>query len=667
MNKPLIVSTLLMFAIVASAQQTVERDAVVQLVSPKDGETVYMPHPHFRWQKKTGVGIEERYQIHISRDEKFSALQVNDSLDVVSRYVCSKHLRPGTYFWRMRRVGDTSWSKVLHFTRGDSKEYRIKVGATQGDIATTIAEAAANTPAKVIFEKGDYRSTDTIRLHGIKDLILDGNGSTLTLETYLLDLRNCANITLQDMTFRPSREPSTLVDIKGVDVEAGTLTVQVKAGFPKDLTACFDTAPRAQSMMRVVDTVNRGRSLAGFGVRQSMRVEALGGREFRLHGLPAGELKKIRPGMMAYAKSYGHAFSKAHYVSKTTLSKVTILEMPGTLWLGREMDAFSYLSCRFLALSPRHYTGHQGSIGNGRIGSWYEGCKMEMAPDDNVMDHVHPWPLADISGNIATLKHPWMWPQDIRKGDEFILWDCLNGEKGRAIRVTVVEVQDADGNPMIREALNFRRPRRLLLSKDSAALNRELGRAENASFLSPGKTTWDTLDSALLVRLSPNNQDFVFRRNEVVGGSAGVFNNSPRALIADNVFRNTRGPAVRAGVRHHHSLLPASGCGARDYVIRDNDMENCGATAIGVTSDAGIGGNIIIKNNRIRYPNSPFWNAISVIGNNDGVVVKDNLFQSPKPPARGPWIRSRNNDHPIRHSNNRIDPPHANVPMLREF
>ena len=73
MNKPLIVSTLLLFAVVASAQATVERDAVVQLVSPKDGETVYMPHPHFRWQKKTGVGIEERYQIQISRDENFSS------------------------------------------------------------------------------------------------------------------------------------------------------------------------------------------------------------------------------------------------------------------------------------------------------------------------------------------------------------------------------------------------------------------------------------------------------------------------------------------------------------------------------------------------------------------------------------------------------------------
>ena len=100
-------------------------------------------------------------------------------------------------------------------------------------------------------------------------------------------------------------------------------------------------------------------------------------------------------------------------------------------------------------------------------------------------------------------------------------------------------------------------------------------------------------------------------------------------------------------------------------------MENCGATAIGITSDAGIGGNIVIKNNTIRYTadltSGKPWHAISVIGNNDGIVVTDNLIQSAKPPSRGPWIRSRNNDHPIRHSKSRIDPPHADVPMLREF
>jgi len=663
-------SIALLFTVVASAQETVERDAVVQLVSPMDGETVYMPHPHFRWQKKTGVGIEERYQIQISRDEKFNAIEVNDSLDVVSRYVSSKHLRPGTYFWRMRRVGDTSWSRVFRFMRGESRVHQIKTGATQHDIAATLAEAAANTPAKVIFEKGEYRITDTIRLHGIKDLILDGNGSTLALETYFLDLRNCANITLQNMTVRPAREASTLVDINAVDPAAGTLTVQVKQGFPKDLPLYFNTAPRAQSMMRIVDTVNRGLSLAGFGVNESMQVKALGGQDFRLHGLPANVLKKARPGMIAYCKSYGHGFVKAHYVTRVTLSKATVLEMPGTLWLGREMDAFSCLSCQFLGLSPKHYTGHQGAIGNGRIGSWYEDCKMEMGADDNVMDHVHPWPIDNIDGNVATLKHGWMWPQEIREGDQFVLWDCMNGQKAQATRVTVLEVQDDGGKPMVTEALKFRAPRRLVLSKNAAALNRELKRPEDAPFLSPGKTGWNTLDSMLLFRLSPNNQDFVFRRNQVTGGSAGVFNNSTRALIADNVFKNTRGPAVRAGVSQNHDILPASGCGSRDYVIRDNVMENCGARAIAITSTAGIGGNIIIRNNTIRYtadiPDTLFWNAIIVIGNNDGVVVRDNLIQSPRPPSRGPWIRSSNNVHPIRHSNNRIDPPHANVPMLGE-
>ena len=294
-----------------------------------------------------------------------------------------------------------------------------------------------------------------------------------------------------------------------------------------------------------------------------------------------------------------------------------------------------------------------------------------MAVDDNAMEHVFPWPVDNIDGNVATLKHLWMWPQDIRNGDEFVLWDCLSGEKRCATRVTALEVQDADGNPMTTEPLKFRAPRGLVLSKNSVELNRELGRPEDASFESAGKTTWNVLDSMLLFRLSPNNQFYVFRHNHVIGGSAGVFNNSTRALVADNVFRNLRGSAVHAGFSHHHSLLPAEGCGSRDYVIRDNLIENCGVQAIVVESGAGIGGNIVIKNNTIRYtadlPGSSLpWNVISVIGNNDGVVVTDNLIQSARPPSRGPWILSVNNEHAIHHSNNRIDPPHPDVPMLRK-
>ena len=103
-----------------------------------------------------------------------------------------------------------------------------------------------------------------------------------------------------------------------------------------------------------------------------------------------------------------------------------------------------------------------------------------------------------------------------------------------------------------------------------------------------------------------------------------------------------------------------------DYLIRDNKMHNCGSKAINVTSDAGIGGNIIIKNNTISYSSKSFWNGIAISGNNDGVVIKDNLFQSPKAPERGPWIISVNNDQTVQLSNNHIDPPHPNVPIFKE-
>jgi hypothetical protein len=639
--------------------------AGVRLLSPENGATLYAPHPHLHWQKEAGTNIEDFYRIQIARDEAFQSLVVDDSLDVVSRLVCAKPLSPGTYFWRVRREDQTQWSKVFSFTRGTSKAYPIKKGTTTEEIAAVIREAAANTPAKVIFEQGDYHITKMIKLQKVKDLIIDGNGSTLTLSDRFLALKNCADITACNMTVTPECEASTNVDVLEVDPDAGTLTVQVQPGFPEDFPSYFPAGKSGNTIMRVVDEVNRGLSITGWD-SSGKRMEELGEHRYRIHGVPAANLKQIRPGMVAYAKTYRGGFGKAYHVNRVTLSKINFMGMGGTIWLGRENNANTGLSCEFLPLTPGYYTGASGVIGNGRTGSWYEDCRFEMGADDNVMDHTFPWPVDNIQGNVAILNRLWFWPQDICKGDEFVLWDCMSGEKGRTTRVTVMEVQDADGSPMVIEDLNFQAPRRLVLSKNTTELNRELGRPEGASFLAPGKRSLEALDSMLLIRLSHNNRDFVFRRNDVTGGSAGMLNNSTRALVADNSFKNLRGSAVHAGFIHHPNPLPIEGCGSRDYVIRDNKMENCGSNAISVSSDAGIGGNIIIKNNTITYSTKGFWNAISIFGNNDGVVIKDNLFQSSKPPERGPWIISVKNEHAIEHRNNRIDPPHADVPMLKE-
>ncbi|MDG1071430.1 MAG: hypothetical protein P8P32_07455 [Akkermansiaceae bacterium] len=639
----------------------------VRLLSPENGATIYAPHPHLGWQKEAGADIEDRYRVQVSRDESFQTLVIDDSLEVVSRLVCAKPLPPGTYFWRVRREDQKQWSKVFSFTRGKSKEHRIKKGATTQEIAAVLTEAAANTPAKVVFEQGDYHITDMIPLRKVKDLIIDGNGSTLTLKDRFLDLKNCADITVCNMTVTPARQASTNVDVLEVDPNAGSLTVQVKPGFPEDFRSYFPAGKSGNTIMRVVDEKHRGRALAGWG-SGGKRMEELGNRRYRIHGLEARGVKKIRPGMVAYAKTYRGGFGKTTYVTRITLSKVNFMGMGGTIWLGGggETEAKSCLSCAFLPLSPEYYTGASGVIGGGRIGSWYEDCRFEMGADDNTMDHMFPLPVANIQDNVATLKYPWPWPQDIHKGDTFVLWDCMNGEKGRTTRVTVLEVQDADGKPMVIKELDFQAPKRLVLSKNMAELNRELGRAEDASFLSPGKTNRE-LNSMLLIRLSHNNRDFVFRRNNVLGGSSGMLNNTTRALVSENSFKNLRGNAVTAGFCSGPKEFPLEGCGSRDYVIRDNTMENCGRNSIVVRSDSGFGANVIIKNNTIRYSAdwAP-WNSIGVAGDIKGVVVKDNLFQSASPPERGGWIYSRENDYAVQHSNNRFDPPHPNVPMLIE-
>jgi len=664
---PWVLSFLLWGGISSSADDRLAHNEI-RLLSPEDGAEIYQPHPHLRWQKEAGADIEDRYQVQISRDEAFHALVVDDSLDVVSRLVCVKPLSTGKYFWRVRRADQKGWSKVFSFTRGNSKEYRIKKGSTTQEIASVLTEAAANTPAKVIFEQGDYYIATMIPLSKVKDLIIDGNGSTLTLKGRFLELKNCADITVCNMVVTPEREASTNVDVLAVDPDAGTLTVQVQPGFPEDFPSYFSVDQKGNTIMRVVDEVNRGLSIVGWGSAGGgkYRMEELGNRRYRLHGLPAKELEKIRPGMVAYAKTYGGGFGKAYHVTRITLSKVNFMGMGGTIWMSREMNANSSLSCGFLPLTPKHYTGASGVIGKGRIGSWYEDCRFEMGADDNTMDHVQPLGVDNIQGNVAILKEKWPWKQDIRKGEEFVLWDCMSGKRGRSTSVTVMEVQDADGKPMVIKELDFQAPRRLVLSKNAAELNRELGRPEDASFQSPGKAPLKTMNSMLLMRLSHNNQDFVFRHNEVTGGSAGMLNNTTRALVAHNTFRNLRGQAVHAGYIAHQNEFPIAGAGSRDYVIRDNTMENCGRTAIRASTGHGLGGNIIIKNNTISYSADRVPNNPIMIGNIVGCVVKDNLFKSALPPAKGGWISSGKDDHAVQHSNNRVDPPHPNVPMVVE-
>ena len=127
-----------------------------------------------------------------------------------------------------------------------------------------------------------------------------------------------------------------------------------------------------------------------------------------------------------------------------------------------------------------------------------------------------------------------------------------------------------------------------------------------------------------------SNEDFVYRHNRHIGGRAhGVKFNGTRAWIADNHFENINGNAVLAGY-----TSDVSGHGARDVVVSGNTILRCGWTPISVWSTSGLGGNILIRDNRITETREA---AIAIRGC-DGVTVTNNEFGSSTPPKQGAWI-----------------------------
>ena len=437
-----------------------------------------------------------------------------------------------------------------------------------------------------------------------------------------------------------------------VDPVQKTVTVKPKKGFPEDVGRRF-TPGSGVSILRCIDPTVPGKAIRYAGLSAQDAGAAITGPDeaghFTFHNVKDMGLEAIKPGMEAYVIKYAHGLVSASFTDNLTLCRVTLLGTGGGFG-GLDSSAQSYLGCKFLPLTPDHRTGAGGIIGSGRLGMWFENCQFEYAVDDNMAVAAFKMSLAGIDdGNLAAL-NPHPWNQEIGPGDEVLLWDV---RVNRTARATVLEALDQDGAPVAPGDLKDRRPKKLRLAKPADVLNEELARPRDASF-----------EGVLLFRYLPSNEDFVFRRNNVLGGSSGSMFNGMRGLLADNTFTNCRATGVTAG---YHSPQENCGYGARDVLVRGNTMTNCGGSGVEVRSTANVGGNIVIKENRIIYrdaPNGFLHTGIFVKNNCDHVVVKDNVFDSDVAPAWGAWIFTKENRHRVEHHGNEVICPVA-VPMLR--
>lgn len=597
----------------------------VRLLSPENGATIYQPHPHFHWERLQPDNIEDAYQIQILGENK--KVVDDDTFEVISRYVPVKELVPGKYSWRVRKAPDGAWSKERNFELKVPEVYKIAAGSKPEQIEKTILEASKNTPAKVVFEPGEYTWGNTIKLGQLNDLTIDGGGATITFTANrhpsFMSLSQCANVTVRNMKLREDQNPSILLEVVAADRAAKTVKVKPKEGERTDLHKIFSSGPKTHAILRIPNLKFPGKA-GDSGIRfGDPKLKLTGPDEegvFTFHNV-ATKLKKGKIG--TYLKYTHRAFDLTR-CTNFTLANVDLLGTGGAVVGGRDNSAFSLLSCRFLPYKPGGLLGAQSYITGGEIGMWIENVEISLTPDDNMACVSRRSSLRGIDAEgIATIG----LHLALKAGDQVLLWDKKVGEP------TVVTITETWGNKGQKAPTGLTENRvayTMKFDKTAAEINSAMKRPQDASF-----------KGVLLFRYNPNNRDFVYRNNKILGGSAGCMYHGNRGLIEGNEIVNCRGIGLYVS---HASPNESAGVGARNVVIKNNTIKNAGWMAIQSISTAKVGGNLIIKNNHFIYTLENGWirHMIQISGARDKVVIKDNTFESELKPEKRHgvcWIR----------------------------
>ncbi len=600
--------------------------------SPLAGAVAYAPHPHFRWQREADVKIDEVHRIQIARDEAFAEVVCDDRLEVVSRFVPVKALSPSKYWWRMRR-GDGEWSQAVAFeVRAPEQQFTIRAGSDEATVARVLEEAAASSPARVDFEPGEYRlapaeTKSLVTLAKAHDLIIDGHGSKLVLAGTLLTLNDCQRVTLQHFTVTANRPGHTLVRVLKKDSANEQLIVKPEPGYDADVPRYFSMEGSGGSFLGCMDAKDHGKYLVGAGI-SARTVKVAPAKDevgaFVFSPVKAATLDLMPVGAVAVVTSYHWQWVQMNRTDECTFSDVTVTDLPGAFCGGSNNSARSYLACKVKPRSPQDYFGGHAATGSGRVGEWIEGCEFECLPDDGPAEQSFRQAIKGADGADAIL----LGGNAVRQGDRIAL---VNAKNGLGVSAMAQEVKGA----------------RVQLDRPLAELL--------AAIQQDSASGWK---SVFLYCDAPSNEDFVYRHNRTVGGRAhGVKFNGTRAWIADNHFENLNGNAVLAGYTSE-----VSGHGARDVVVSGNTILRCGWTPINVWSTSGLGGNIIVRDNRITETRDA---AIAIKGC-DGVSITGNEFTSSTPPKQGAWItaektkdlRVSGNEHTAEVPEMKADPDH---------
>lgn len=544
-------------------------------IEPADGAVLAIGVPHFQWRTGAEPSLENMgsFEIRIARDASFARVIDEDRVAaVITRYVPDKELAPGDYWWRVAAVDANGrrgpWSEVRSFSVR-SPEYVVKVlkGASFADIQQALAGAAAQSPAMVQFEPGDYRldpggAPAFIGVTNGSELVIDGNGASMTFTGFLkfVRLEHCRRVLVKNFSFDSDPLPYTAGRVLSVDAKLGAFEAEIAPGHPlPESNPFFERDKKGMVVDPKFPRVKRGVDL----VIEHAGWERLGGRRYRFRLGNAKQVRHLATGDVYVLDPRIATGFDVDGCDEVVFLNLTAYAVANEAFNSHYGNRHSILHCgirlkpgRFIAANNGGHNHH-----NARVGPWIEGCTWENTGDD--ICHVNCLVMG-VEEKLAPdrvrlpLRNPYdsVGPSvalDVLAGDLLQFFNRGEGRllaERRVIRTAKLEKSlevTLDGEV---GDITAGRPGVRRIGLQNAPLNAEVTQVFNRS--------------------RACNQ-FVFRHNTVRNGRrVGVLAKGWGGLIEGNAFEGLGGGAVEFW------NAPFEGLGAVDYVVRGNRIRDCG-------------------------------------------------------------------------------------------
>jgi len=551
----------------------------VELLSPADGSATCMTHPHFRWAE---VAEADRYEIQIAEDEGFQTLVDSDSIPV-PRYIPLDPLAPRQFWWRVRvklRDGRTGgWSPPRKITvYSPVNQYQISTNDPLSVITNTIALAASNTPARLVFEPGTYRlalpnDAYLFKLQSVTNLILDGSGSLVIMENNnsgFSSFTGCTDILLRNfevdyMTTNGIPTTHTAGQIISTQPNDASMVFQPLDGYlpPDDPRICNATQRRWGCLM---DTNTPGRLKDGANnwFDFQTNVTSLGSGQYRLYltDSHAGRLNDFKAGdTLVKSATWGDFVMYATVSTNITYEQITSYAGSGNHFIGHWNDGIHFLRCASRIKAGRLVSnGCGGYVGSGYLtGFWIEECLTEGMFDDAVNCNSGPCDL--LEKTAASQIRIWGVPaRYVKPGDTVSVYTPTAGFFNGTFTVTGIETlsggQSTGGGT------------RLTLDGDFGAVD-------------PGTSNWNTR-----VYVDKLAHPYAYVRNSTFRNSRrfGCLFRSHGGVIEGNTFEGLSESAIRG---RNEVVSYDGGFDCRNVRILNNTITDCGYSAPFYGQDVG--------------------------------------------------------------------------------